>query len=141
MINHCPDGLKWQLLPKKISVLQYQKFPILKNHFFELGFTMIEPFTNLIEGSGIISLKLFFRDEINSLFILSTLEFNNKKVENCIKSSKKNNYFDIQVKLSNKGDYLLTLFGSPTEYGSQYNWIYDVKTISKSKPKFALKFH
>ena len=139
--NHYPDDKEWQLLPKKISVLQYQKFPILKNHFFSLGFTMVEPFTNKIEGSGVISLKLYFRNEIDSLYILSTLEFNKKKVENCIKSSKKNNYFDIQVKLNNKGDYLLRLFGSPIEYGSSYNWIYDVKIVSKSKPKGALKFH
>ena len=102
---------------------------------------MVEPFTNLIEGNGVISLKLFFRNEIDSLYILSTLEFNKKKVENCIKSTKKTNYFDIQIKLNNKGDYLLRLFGSSIEYGSQYNWIYDVKIVSKSKPKGALKFH
>ena len=139
--NHYPDDKEWQLLPKKISVLQYQKFPLLKDHFFSLGFTMIEPFTNKIEGSGIISLKLFFSNEINSIYILSSLEFNNKSVENCIKSTKKKDHFEIQVKLNNKGDYLLRLFGSPTQYGSQYNWIYDVKIISKSKPKGALKFH
>lgn len=102
---------------------------------------MVDPFTNIIEGSNIISLKLFFREEINSLYILSNLEFNNKNVENCIKVTKKKNYFDIQVKLNNKGDYLLRLFGSPTEYGSSYKWICDVKIISKSKPKGALKFH
>ena len=93
---------------------------------------MVEPFSNIIEWSGVISLKLFFRNDIDSLYILSSLEF---------KSTKKNNYFDIQVKLNNKGDYLLRLFGSPTQYGSSYNWVYDVKIVSKSKPKGALKFH
>ena len=92
---------------------------------------MVEPFTNIIEGSGIISLKLFFRDEIDNLFILSTLVFNNRKIENCIKSSTKKNYFDIQVKLKNKGDYLLKLFGSPIQYGSNYKWICEIKIISK----------
>ena len=102
---------------------------------------MVEPFSNIIEWSGVISLKLFFRNDIDSLYILSKLEFNKKTVENCIKITKKNNYFDIQVKLNNKGDYLLRLFGSPTQYGSSYNWVYDVKIVSKSKPKGALKFH
>jgi len=139
--NHYPDDKEWQLLPKKISVLQYQKFPLLKKHFFSLGFTMVEPFTNIIEGSGVISLKVYFGNEINSLYILSTLQFNKNEVEDCIKVTKKTNYFDIQIKLNNKGDYLLTLFGSPTQYGSTYNWIYDVKIVSKSKPKGPLKFH
>ena len=139
--DHFPDDKEWQLLPNKISVLQYQKFPLFQKHFFKLGFTMVEPFTNIIEGSGVISLKLFFRNDIESLYILTNLEFNKRKVENCTKCTKKNNYFDIQVKLNNKGDYLLRLFGSATEYGSTYNWIYDAKIVSKSKPKGALKFH
>ena len=139
--DHYPDDKEWQLLPKKISVLQYQKFPLFQKHFFTLGFTMVEPFRNIIEGSGVISLKLYFRNDIDSLYILSKLEFNKKTVENCIKITKKNNYFDIQVKLNNKGDYLLRLFGSATEYGSSYSWIYDTKIVSKSKPKGALKFH
>ena len=81
IIDHYPDDKEWQLLPKKISVLQYQKFPIIRKYFFSLGFTMVEPFSNIIEGSGAISLKLFFKVANDSLFILSKLEFYKKKLK------------------------------------------------------------
>ena len=121
--EHLPFDEKWQLLPKSKIVDQktFMTFAPLKSSFFTLGFDTIEPdFTfNKVKEKGKFILYCGKKKEVNydNIKIMAKLyliedEKNSKEIKNSILEIKKDDYYEVNYYINNKGEYKLKIFGN-----------------------------
>ena len=64
--SHFPDESKWQLLPKNITIEQFNSMVILTDNFYLFGFKTISPNSQIIKGTQINEFILSY-DEIDNI--------------------------------------------------------------------------
>ena len=121
--EHLPFDEKWQLLPKTKIVDQktFMTFAPLKSSFFILGFDSIEPdFTfNNVKEKGKFILYCGKNKEVSydNIKIMAKLyliedEKNSKEIKNSILEIKKDDFYEVNYYINNKGEYKLKIFGN-----------------------------
>ena len=121
--GHLPFKSKWQLLPqsKKVSQQTFMAFAPLKNEFFSLGFSSIDPdYTfNDVKEKG--KFDLYFEKykdtnhqniKVKGKLYLAEDETKLKEIKNSILEIKKEDCIEVNYLISKKGNYKLKLFGN-----------------------------
>ena len=72
--HHFPKENKWQLLPKPLSLVEFNSQAYLLYLFYLNGLKTISPDTNIIAGNGLSNIILTYDDSISEILTMVTTE-------------------------------------------------------------------
>jgi transglutaminase/protease-like cytokinesis protein 3 len=113
--SHFPEIPEWQLLPQKITREAFEKFPLLKPHFFDQKLELVEPkdYTISLKHFDEITLRAPLEVDVVATYQPIHQSSNQQKDLKVLRSQR-----DVKIPLIDMGtDYQVNIF---SQYKSQY---------------------
>jgi transglutaminase/protease-like cytokinesis protein 3 len=117
--NHLPENQTWQLLAKPVSQGEFLRQPMLEPRFQAEGLSLISPqrAENETGANVVVVLK-----NPKHKWLMGTLSLNGQDIPNTTSYTNKD-IVELTYKLPNKGKYQVSMFSSPQEYDSAYQYV------------------
>jgi len=105
--RHLPTQKRWQLLPKSVSLQEFQNLPLVSPPFFQNGLTLKVSQTVQLDVDGDSTLELSVPP---GLLCTANLEQNGKEVTSAVFLQRSDSIAQVRIKPPGRGEYILNIF-------------------------------